>query len=227
MTALSTIEPMPLIHAVLFDYGLVLSGRPDPGAWRRMKSTLGANDPAFHDAYWRHRHTYDLGLLNGPRYWQTVGRDLHRDPTASQIAALIETDIELWTQPNQPMINWAAALQRNGVLTGILSNMPDAMEEGIMDRLPWMSAFPKRIFSHRLGIAKPDERIYRHAISALNVLPTEILFLDDRLENVEAASAVHMQTIQFSSQESFLEKFDAAGFTGVPQPGAPTTSRSL
>lgn len=225
MSALSTIEPMSLIRAALFDYGLVLSGPPDPAAWLRMQSLLKADDPAFHDAYWRHRYTYDLGLLDGLRYWQTIGHDIHRDPSADDVAALIEADVELWTQPNQPMIDWAASLQREDILTGILSNMPDAMEVGIMARLPWMSSFPRRIFSHRLGIAKPDEQIYRYAMSALAVQPNEILFIDDRLENVAAARSVHMQAIQYVSQEDFLTAFEAAGFNGLPQPRASSTSR--
>lgn len=213
---------MPLIRAVLFDYGLVLSGPPAPHAWHRMQSVLDADDPAFHDAYWRHRHSYDLGQLDGVHYWQAVRRDLQRDLSADDLAALIDADIGLWTQPNQPMIDWAAALQAEGVLTGILSNMGDTMEDGIAARLPWMANFPKQIYSHRLGTAKPDERIYRHAVSALGIAPGEILFVDDRIENVEAARTIGLNAVQYSSHDDFLREFHAANFTGLSQP---TTSR--
>jgi putative hydrolase of the HAD superfamily len=210
---------------VLFDYGLVLSGPPAPTAWRRLQTILDSSDPVFHDAYWRHRLDYDLGTLNGLRYWRTVSSDLDRAPTENDLAALIEADVDLWTQPNQPMIDWAATLHRENIPTGILSNIGDAMETGVLQRCPWLAAFTSLTFSHRLGIAKPDARIYRHAVAALGVPAEQTLFLDDRIENVDAARAIGLNAIHYSSHEDLLRDFEHGGFTGVPRPAA-STSRS-
>lgn len=209
---------MPQIQAVLFDYGLVLSGPPDPLAWRRMQAILNVKDPEFHDAYWRHRHNYDLGVLDGRAYWHAVAADLNRSFDAEQLGALIHADVELWTQPNQPMIDWAHALQSAGTRTAILSNIGDAMETGITQRFPWLAQFAHQTFSHRLRIAKPDERIYRHTITALSVAPEEALFIDDRIENVDAARAVGIHAIQYVSHEAFLRELDSCGFSGLALP---------
>lgn len=211
---------MPLIRAVLFDFGLVLSGPPDPVAQRRMETILNTTDSRLRSAYWRHREDYDLGILTGPSFWRTVGSDLGHPLTPDELEQLLEADIDLWTQPNQPIIDWAVALQSTGTLTGILSNMGDAMEHGIAARFPWVANFSHRTYSHRLGIAKPDARIYRHAIAGLGVPAEEILFLDDRPENVEAARALRIHAIQYSSQKAFLRAFDDGSFTGVPRPAA-------
>lgn len=211
---------MPLIRAVLFDYGLVLSGPPDPVAQRRMETILNATHSELRSAYWRHRDNYDLGTLTGFRFWQIVGSELGHPLSERELAQLLEADVDLWTQPNQPIIDWAVALQSTGTLTGILSNMGDAMEDGITARFPWLSNFTERSFSHRLGVAKPDARIYRHAIAGLGVAAEQILFLDDRLENVEAAQALGINAIQYSSHEAFLRTFAEGGFTGVPNPTA-------
>lgn len=209
---------MPEIRAVLFDYGLVLSGPPDPIAWRRMQTVLGVADPDFHDAYWRHRHNYDLGALDGLTYWRTVAADLDRSLNAEQLSALSDADVDLWTQPNQPMIDWAHALQSDGRATAILSNMGDAMETGIRGRFPWIERFVQHTFSHRLRIAKPDERIYRHAIDALSVPATEALFIDDRIENVEAARAVGIHAIQYLNHDVFLRELESRRFSGLLLP---------
>jgi putative hydrolase of the HAD superfamily len=215
---------MPLIRAVLFDYGLVLSGPPDPIAWSRMETILNATHPELHTAYWRHRDNYDLGVLDGASFWRNVGADLAHPLSDDELARLLQADVDLWTQPNQPMIDWALALQSAGRSTGILSNMGDAMETGILARFPWIARFSSCTFSHRLNIVKPDARIYRHAIADIRQPAEATLFIDDRIENVEAARAAGLQAIQYSSHEEFLRTFHKAHISGLPLPTAATAS---
>lgn len=195
--------PSASIHAVLFDYGLVLTGPPHAPAWERMKQLLTSDESAFHAAYWRPRHDYDRGALQGEAYWRTVAAELGRDLTGPQLATLIQADTELWTQPNEAMIRWAAALQAAGVRTGILSNLGDAMEVGVRAHCPWLEQFDHLTFSHALGIAKPDPAIYRHAAEGLGTRPEHILFIDDRDDNIAAARAAGMQAIQYTNHEAF------------------------
>jgi putative hydrolase of the HAD superfamily len=215
---------MPPIRAVLFDFGLVLSGPPDPVARRRMEAILGATHADLQAAYWRHRDDYDLGVLNGTGFWRTVGAELGHPPSEMELTGLLKADVDLWTQPNQPMIDWAAALQGASVCTGILSNMGDAMEAGVIDRFPWLTRFSHRTFSHSLGMMKPDERIYRHAVAAVGEPARATLFIDDRIENVEAARAIGLQAVQYTSHEDFVREFLTGNFAGLPAPAAATTS---
>jgi putative hydrolase of the HAD superfamily len=206
------------IKAVLFDYGMVLSGPPDPTAREEMKRILGVDEETFKQIYWRHRDAYDRGALSSIAYWEHVARDLHRTLDAKQLSTLVEADNDLWTQPNHKMIDWAAALQSAGIKTGVLSNMGDAMEAGIVARFPWMAEFDHKTFSHRLGMAKPDAAIYRHAAEGLGVATEEILFIDDREENLIAARAAGMHAIQYTTQAAFEAAMHAAGFGGLLSP---------
>ena len=209
---------MENIRAVLFDYGLVLSGPPDPAAREEMKQILGVDEERFRAIYWRHRDDYDRGTLNSVAYWERVAHDLHRPLDAKKLSALIAADSALWTKPNQAMIDWAAALQRAGIKTGILSNIGDAMEAGIVARFPWIADFTHRTFSHRLGIAKPDAAIYQHAAEGLGVPANEILFIDDREENIVAARAAGMHAIQYIDHADFQQRMQAAEFSGLLAP---------
>jgi putative hydrolase of the HAD superfamily len=209
---------MENIRAVLFDYGLVLSGPPDPAAREEMKQILGVDEERFRAIYWRHRDDYDRGTLNSVAYWERVAHDLHRPLDAKKLSALIAADNAHWTQPNQAMIDWAAALQSAGIKTGILSNIGDAMEAGIVARFPWIADFTHRTFSHRLGIAKPDAAIYQHAAEGLGVPTGEILFIDDREENIMAARAAGMHAIQYIDHADFRQQMQAAEFSGLIAP---------
>jgi putative hydrolase of the HAD superfamily len=209
---------MSSVQAVLFDYGLVLSGPPDPAAWEGLKRLLSADEAAFHDAYWKHRDAYDRGSLTAEAYWQQVAEDLHRPLDESTIQRLIDIDTDVWTQPNQPMIDWSAALQRAGMKTGILSNIGDAMERKIVARCPWLADFAHHTFSHRLKIAKPQPAIYRHAAEGLNVAPSGILFIDDREENIAAARTAGMQAVLYTTHEAFLRAMKDRGYESLLNP---------
>ena len=200
---------MSRIDAVLFDYGMVLSGPPDMSARARMEVLLRTTPEHFHEAYWRSRDAYDRGSLSGAAYWRAVADDLGRPLDATTLVALIAADNEHWTQPNEPMIAWARALRAAGISTGILSNIGDAMEMGVRARFPWLDEFTHCTFSHRLGIAKPDTAIYHHAARGLGVSPEQILFIDDRAENVAAARSVGMAAIQYRDHAAFLAELQA------------------
>jgi putative hydrolase of the HAD superfamily len=202
---------MITINAVLFDYGLVLSGLPDPAAIAAMQRILNVDQPSLQTAYWQHRDAYDRGTLSGVAYWHQVATDLNRTLDATSLAALIQADNQLWTQPNQPMIDWAASLQRAGIKTGILSNIGDEMEAGILTHFPWLAEFTHHTFSHRLGIAKPDPAIYLHAAQGLDTPPAHILFVDDKPENIQAARDVGMVTVQYTGHNAFIAEMKLHG----------------
>ena len=53
-------------------------------------------------------------------------------------------------------------------------------------------------------MAKPDPAIYRLAAERLGVKPEECVFVDDLLENVEAAESIGMKGIVFKDYTDFL-----------------------
>jgi putative hydrolase of the HAD superfamily len=214
---------MNKIEAVLFDYGMVLSGPPDPTAREEMMRVLGVDEASFREMYWKHRDAYDRGTLSGIAYWQEVADELHRPLSANSLNELLEADNALWTQPNQPMIEWAASLQRAGIKTGILSNIGDAMEAGIRARFPWLDEFSHHTFSHRLGIAKPDLAIYRHAAEGLGVPPSAVLFIDDREDNIAAACEAGMTAVRYSTHDRFVEQMQQLGLGSLLTPAPNVT----
>ena len=204
------------IRAILFDYGMVLSAPPNPEAWSRLRSLTTLDEDQLHEGYWKHRHDYDRGDLKGASYWQLIAAEFGLPvPTDQNLTDLYDADTDLWTDLNLPMAEWAQSLQRAGIPTGILSNMPDQMELGVVRKHPWLRDFQHITWSHRLSTAKPDLAIYRHAADGLGLSPFNILFVDDKLENLEAARNTGMQTIQYSTHEAFVQELTHRGLTSL------------
>lgn len=87
--------------------------------------------------------------------------------------------------------------------TFILSNTNELHEWDFNKRLKaasghetFDSLVDKVFLSHRVGMRKPESRIYEHLLSDQNLNPERTLFIDDKQENLEAAAKFGIQTIQ-------------------------------
>jgi putative hydrolase of the HAD superfamily len=217
---------MAPVKAVLFDYGMVLSAPPDPAAWARMLSVTNLSEEQFHRGYWAHRHAYDRGDLTAESFWNHAAASTHAFLTPEQLAALIAADVDYWSTLNPPMLAWARSLQQARIPTGILSNMPGPMETGLRARYPWIDEFTHNTWSHSLNLAKPEPAIYLHAAEGLRTAPANILFLDDRLENIEAALAVGMQAIHYTTHAAFVNEMHARNLDHLLQLQGHTASQN-
>lgn len=205
------------IRAVIFDYGMVLSNPAVPAAHERLVAASGLSREVLDQHYWANRHSYDLGMT-GREFWAKVAADAGTTFSTAQVVNLIESDVLMWTSVNEEMLAWVTALQNAGYRTAIISNMVWEILEHMSQRFGWLDRFDYLTWSCALGIAKPDPAIYRLTCEALEVSPAECLFLDDKLENIAAAQALGMQTIQFSTVERLKEELVSLGLTELLEP---------
>jgi putative hydrolase of the HAD superfamily len=208
------------LRAVVFDYGMVLTGPPDPAAHSALLRITGIEAGRFEKLYWADRHAYDEGRLTGLEFWQKLARDAGLSLSAAAIDELNEWDARMWTTENPAMVGWQLELKRRGLLTAILSNMGDNVHAMLEREFGWLSRFDVLVWSYQLGIAKPDVAIYRELLKRLGTKPGETLFIDDREVNVEVARGLGMPAILFSTVEQLRAELIAQGLDAeLPLPG--------
>jgi len=199
------------LRAVIFDYGMVLTGAPVAEAHDAMLRITGLPHDRFEALYWADRHAYDEGKLTGLEFWRKIVRDasLNLDPKA--IDDLNSWDARMWTTQNPVMLAWQQNLKQHGVLTAILSNMGDSVLENMQREFDWLSNFDVLLWSFQLKMAKPDPAIYHHALEKLGTRPEETLFIDDKNVNIEAARALGINAILFSTVDHLRKDLIATG----------------
>ena len=120
------------------------------------------------------------------------------------------------------MVEWAARLQAAGTPTGILSNLGDAMTSGVLARQPWLAGFDFALWSHTVKMAKPEVAIYRLAAEGLGYAAENILFIDDREDNVAGALAASMQAIFYRDHQGFERELEQRGLEHLWRTGRGT-----
>ena len=109
---------------------------------------------------------------------------------------------------DQTLFDWFARARSRGLKTGIVSNSgPGAREaerhygfEAITDDI---------VYSHEVGLRKPDPEIFALATSRLGVRTGEVVFLDDVPANVDAARAAGWHAVLHEATARSIEQIEA------------------
>jgi putative hydrolase of the HAD superfamily len=203
------------VRAVVFDYGMVLTGLPDAAAHAALERITGLSAARLESLYWVDRHAYDEGKLTGLEFWQKLVCEAGLSLSPQQIEELNLWDARMWTTENPAMLAWQLKLKEHGILTAILSNMGDNVHANMEREFSWLSRFDVLVWSYQLRMAKPDPAIYRHMLKELGIPAKETLFLDDKLVNVEAARELGMKALVFTNIDQLRADLIAQGMDAV------------
>jgi len=176
---------VPRSRTLVFDLGEVLV--PSRDVLPRLAVEIGVTVDELAAAYWAGRAAFDLGG-SAEEYWTGVLAALGRAPEPALLAALTETDAVKWSTLPRVSADLLAHLQSRGVRLGVLSNAPGPLAAAVR-AAPWSAGIAHLVFSAEIALAKPDPEIYARADATYGTRPGEVVFFDDKVENVEAARA--------------------------------------
>jgi putative hydrolase of the HAD superfamily len=190
--------------ALILDYGGVLSLPQSRERVASMAKRLEIPVDQFERAYHEHRDRYDAGLYTPETYWTRVLAGLGRQHLGASplIATLIEEDIASWGQLRDEVWAMARSFRSQGGRTAILSNNVPPLMAWLRGLGRLTSHFDVVMASCELGCCKPDPRIYRACLEALDVRPPEALLVDDSPENTQAANELGIATFLFAGDDA-------------------------
>jgi FMN phosphatase YigB (HAD superfamily) len=167
-----------------FDYGIAARtlapfSRTDATALR----TLIDQSPLLHQ--------FETGLISSQELFESVTREtgFHGGFEAFHNAfGNIFEEIE-------PMVNLHREIRAAGIPTHVLSNTNEIAIHHIRQRFPFFHSFDSYIFSHEVGAMKPTPAIYEALEQSAGLTGPDLLYIDDRAENIDAALARGWQSI--------------------------------
>ncbi len=191
------------IKAVIFDLGGVLVRTEDRAPRTKLGLRFGKSYAEM-DRVVFNKSSYraSIGEITSREHWQFVMHSL--DLPESEIESFYDqffggdvVDYEI--------IKTITAL-RPQYTTALLSNAWDDLRQLMVKKWKIESAFDQIFISAEIGIAKPDERIYKFTLEKLGIAPEEAVFVDDFIENIEAARVLGMHGIHFKEPEAAMRE---------------------
>lgn len=204
---------MPKPSIVVFDLGKVLVDFDYGIAASKIAARCGLmpSEVKKHLDYSPLLFRYETGLVTRQEFFTEVRKATGFNGSIEEFGTFF-ADI-FWEIPL--MIQTQAALKRSGVLTYIFSNTNDLAIEHIRRNFPFFSNFDGYILSYEVQAMKPDARIYEALEQMSGRRGAEVLYLDDRQENVDAGAARGWQVILQTEPQRSL---DTLKRLGLPTP---------
>lgn len=134
---------------------------------------------------------FERGELTEEQYFATYGD--------------LEIDVEAFHRARREGYAWMPGMREllddlGGVVDRVAaSNYPIWVEELASGMLG--GRFERVLASHHLGVRKPDHDFYRRLCRRIDRRPEEVVFVDDRQDNVDAATELGMRAHLFTGAD--------------------------
>lgn len=187
-------------RVVVFDYGEVISRSPSERDRDELLAIAGAPAEAFWDSYWAHREGLDQGTVSIPEYWAAVAGDLGLEFPASTVHALWVADFRSWWSVEPGTLDLIEQLHAGGTRIAVLSNAGFDFA-GPFRASPMAQFFERFFVSAEMDAVKPDPAIYAEVADELGIPLQQMVFVDNKSENTDAAAALGVTTHHFTGVE--------------------------
>jgi len=150
---------------------------------------------------------YEAGKLTRPEFFKQVQETTGFGGTLDEFG---EFFADIFTEI-PPMIKVHAELRQRGFKTFIFSNTNDLAVEHIRRHFPFFKNFDGYIYSYAVGALKPEAKIYEALEQLTGRHGSEVVYLDDRPENVAAGAARGWRAFVHESPEKSRQALTTLG----------------
>lgn len=194
----------PLVDAVLFDYGGVMTN-PVSDSIGQWLDEDGIDPASFSQTLkqWLSRtvhwatpiHRLETGQLAIDEFEALFAAQLRTIDGRPLAASGIVARLFARMQPDEEMFDLVGELRATGIKAGLVSNSwGNTYPRDRIDEL-----FDPVLISGAIGLRKPQPAIYHHALELLDVPAGRVLFVDDAEPNIIGAQAVGVRALLHTS----------------------------
>lgn len=185
-------------RVIVFDYGEVISVSQSEADRAALVALSGLEPELFWRLYDRHRDDLDQGIALPHEYWTRVAHDAGVEWSPAQLQLLWAADLRSWISVEPGTIELLAALHAGGTRVALLSNAGFDFSDPFRHS-PMARYFEAMFVSAELGLIKPDPEIYRVVAERLGIELAQMVFVDNKAVNVDAAVALGVTGHHFTS----------------------------
>lgn len=191
------------IHVILFDIGGVIVKWKDKWLYNDVAKKFGLSEVLLANEGKKELPNLRLGKISEHEMWQRIGKKINSKELSNIKGSLIHDIFKARISVDDSIFVIIKQLQKKNIKMGILSNTT-LVTHNIVKELIDMSYFDYQFLSYRIGREKPDVRMFEYVTDQMPYSKEDILFIDDKLSNVNAAKEFGIKAIHFTDISQFI-----------------------
>ncbi len=196
-----------IVQAIVWDLGGVLVRTEDRQPRTHLAEELSLsydgldrlvfNSPSARQA--------SRGEISAGQHWLNVSQQL-----SWPVEKIQELQDRFWggDRLDHALVNFMRALKPTYAIA-LLSNNWSNLRQALVNEWRIADVFDEIVISAEVGLVKPEPHIYRLTQARLGFRPEQILFVDDFIENIQAARAAGWQAIHFQNSQQAITEVNA------------------
>lgn len=209
LTSLNATLPNTEKIAVVFDFGGVVAKANRTQMAEFLMNSFGITATELRQAFEEmQNYTLKGGLEN--HFWEeyvlSKGKIFPSDWCSQFEKVIRQSLIEI-----PETIAMIKELQKQGYQTPLLSDMTQYQAE-IIQKIGYYDLFYPVLLSYQTGVEKPNAKAFEILLAELKIPASSVLFIDDKIENVEAAKQQGIDSILFINPKQVKDELEKRGF---------------
>jgi len=194
-----------MIKTIFFDIGGVLIDIHPERTYQYLSDSADVEVSMVKESFpWDAHDQYERGIMNNEDWFITYKESL------PQPCCLKRSDFwnawKLLLGEEKNTVNILEALNKQYSIWLLSNTNPKHIQDEIEKRYLFPSLVNGAVYSFDVGVRKPEKEIYKIAMQRANANPQECLFIDDLLENIQAAKQIGIEGVHFISSEQLKQE---------------------
>ena len=199
-----------MIKTIFFDIGGVLIDIHPERTYQYLSDSADVEVSMVKESFpWDAHDQYERGTINNEDWFITYKESL------PQPCCLKRSDFwnawKLLLGEEKNTVNILEALNKQYSIWLLSNTNPKHIQDEIEKRYLFPSLVNGAVYSFDVGVRKPEKEIYEIAMQRANANPQECLFIDDLLENIQAAKQIGIEGVHFISSEQLKQELVRLG----------------
>ena len=198
------------ISTVLWDVGgVLLTNGWDHEGRAAVLARFGVDKAEFEDRHPEANDQWEKGFITVQEYLHRTVFWERRSFTPEDFLAAMKAESQVLPHTALGILESIAASQNIDI--GMLNNEARELNDYRIEEFGLRAYFDFFFSSCYVGLRKPGAQIYKLALDVLQCEPGEVVFIDDREGNAEAAAALGIHAIRYAGPEQLTGELAKLG----------------
>ena len=194
-----------MIKTIFFDIGGVLIDIHPERTYQYISDSADLETNTVKELFpWDAHEKYERGMINNEE-WFTSYKEALPQPCCLKISDFWNA-WRLLLGEEKNTIKILEALNNQYSIWLLSNTNPKHIQDEIEKRYLFPRLVNGAVYSFDVGVRKPEKKIYEIAMQKADAKPQECLFIDDLLENIQAAKQVGIKGIHFKSSKQLKQE---------------------